>query len=142
MNALSRIYAALRPRGLLLDLQEATHAWVEVGVGGAILSIGHLHERQDIQDIHIMLTGRQAAIDAGQFVLERETRFTFVEHFDTVESWLTYRAEHEQGAAIPAEVVARARALLPPGTAGEVRISSEVSAARLQRFSITSWSRC
>jgi hypothetical protein len=134
VNALSRIYAALRPGGQLLDLHpDAIHAPVEVCVGDAIVPLGHLDETRHIQDVQIARAARQAAIDAGWFVLEHETRFTFVTHFDTVESWLTYMAEHVQKAVIPAELVARARAVLPPGTAGEVRIPRQIHAARLRR---------
>jgi len=135
VNALSRIHATLRPRGLLLNLlPDTTHRAVEVDVGSAILRLGHLDATLgDIQGFHVTLAAQQAAIDARLFVLERETRFMFVDRFDTVESWLTYVAEHEQGVIIQASLLARARELLPPGTAGEVRISSQLYAARLWR---------
>jgi hypothetical protein len=127
------MHAALRPGGQVLDLHpDALHAPVEACVGDAILPLGHLDETRHIQDVHIARAARQAAIDAGQFVLERENRFTFVSHFDTVESWLTYMAEHVQKAVIPAELVARARELLPPETAGEVRIPRQIYGARLR----------
>ncbi len=128
------MYAALRPGGQLLDLHpDALHSPIEACVGDAILPLGHLDETRHIQDVHIARAAQQAAIDAGQFVLECETRFTFVSHFDTIESWLTYMAEHAQKAVIPAELVARARELLPPGTAGEVRIPRQIYGARLRR---------
>ncbi len=134
MNALNRIYAALRPGGLLLDVHpDATHAPVEVCIGGEIVRLGHLDETRHVQDVHVARAARQVAIETQQFVLEREVRFTFVSHFDTVESWLTYMAEHAQKAGIPAELVARARELLPEGRAGEVRIPREIYAARLRR---------
>jgi len=135
VNALRRIWAALRPGGLLLNLlPDTSHRAVEVSVGGAILRLGHLDATpRDIQDVHVTFAALQAALDARLFVLERETRFMFVDHFDTVESWLTYVAEHEQGVSIQASLLARARELLPPLTAGEVRISCEFYAARLWR---------
>jgi hypothetical protein len=134
VNALNCMHTALRTGGQLLDLHpDAIHAPVEVCVGDAIVPLGHLDETRHIQDVHIARAARQAAIDAGWFVLERETRFTFVTHFDTVESWLTYMAEHVPKAVIPAELVACARALLPPGMAGEVRIPRQIYAARLRR---------
>jgi len=134
VNALRHLWAALRPRGLLLNLlPDTTHRAVEVSVGGAILRLGHLDDTRGIQEFHVMLAAQQAALDARLFVLERETRFMFVDHFDTVESWLTYVAEHEQGVSIQALLLARARELLPPGTTGEVRISGEFYAARLWR---------
>ena len=128
------MHTALRPGGHLLDLRpDALHAPVEVCVGDAIVPLGHLEETRHIHDVHIARAARQEAIDAGLFVLEREARFTFVMHFDTVESWLTYMAEHMQKAVIPAKLVARARELLPPGAAGEVRIPRQIYAARLRR---------
>jgi len=134
VNALRRISAALRPCGLLLNLlPDITHRAVEVSVGGAILRLGHLDDTRDIRDFHVTLAAQQAAMDARLFVLERETRFTFVDHFDTVESWVTDVAEHEQGVIIQASLVARAHELLPPGAAGEVRISRQFYAARLWR---------
>jgi len=134
VNALNRMHAALRPGGLLLDLHpEALHAPVEVRVGDAILPLGHLDETRHIHDVQVARAGRQVAVDARQFVVERETRFTFVTHFESVETWLTYMAEHMHKAVVSPELVARARALLPPGTEGEVRIPRQISAARLRR---------
>ncbi len=122
-SALSRSAAALRPGGLLLDVQ-ANGSWVEVVVGWAILPLGHLgshrRETRDIEETLVTRTARQAAIDAGQLVLEREVRFPLVVHYDTVDSWLTEVAQEEPKLAIPAGIVRRARQLLPPGTAGEV----------------------
>ena len=122
-SALSRSAAALRPGGLLLDVQ-ANGSWVEVVVGGAILPLGrlssHRRETRDIQETLVTRTARQAAIDAGRFILEREVRFPLVVHYDTVEGWLTEVAEETPKVDIPAELVRRARQLLPPGTAGEV----------------------
>src|SRR5262245_5691421 len=116
------MHSALRPGGRLLDLHpDALHSPVEACVGDAIMPLGHLDETRHIHDVHVARAARQAATDAGLFVLEREVRFTFVTHYDTVESWLTYMAEHVQKAVIPTELVARARGLLPPGTAGGVR---------------------
>jgi hypothetical protein len=140
VNALNRMHTALRPGGHLLDLHpDALHAPVEVRLGDAIMPLGHLDETRHIHDVHIARAARQAAIDAGQFVLERETRFTFVTHFDSVDTWLTYMAEHMQKDVVPAELVARARELLPPGAAGEMRIPRQIYAARLWRIGDGSW---
>ena len=131
-NALRRVSAALRPRGLVLILlPDATHWSVAVSVGGELLRLGHLDNTRLIQELHVTLAAQQAAIGAGVYVLERETYFTLVEHFDTVDSWLTDR--DFKRAVIPAELVARARKLLPPGTVGEVLLSQQFYAARLSR---------
>ncbi len=85
-------------KGLLLDVQ-ANGSWVEAVVGGAILPLGrlssHRRETRDIQETLVTRTARQAAIDAGQLVLEREVRFPLVVHYDTVDSWLTEVAREE-----------------------------------------------
>jgi hypothetical protein len=126
--------AALRPRGLLLDLHpDAVHSPVEVCVGSATHPLGRLDESRHIQDVQFAREARQMAIDAGWFILERETHFTFISHFDTVENWLSYMAEHARKAVIPAELGARARELLPPGAPGELRIPRVIYAARLRR---------
>lgn len=128
------MHTALRPGGHLLDLHpDAVHAPVELCVGDTIVPLGYLDDTRHIHDVHIARAARQAAIDAGQFVLERESRFTFVTHFVSVENWLTYMAEHMHKVVIPAKLVARARELLPPGTAGEVRIPRQIYAARFRR---------
>ena len=110
MHALSRISAALRPRGLLLNLlpvaTRATDRTVEVRVGGAIRRLGYLDDTpRDIQDFQVALAAQQAAIDAQQVVLELETCCPFVQHFETVESWLIRN---------PARMVAGPSAFRPP----------------------------
>jgi hypothetical protein len=128
------MHAALRPGGQLLDLHpDAVHSPVEVDAGGTIVPLGHLDDTLHIHDVHDALAARQVVLDTGQFVLEREIRFTFITHFDSVESWLRFTAEHAQKSVIPAELAARARELLPPGSAGEVRILRQTYAARLRR---------
>lgn len=127
--------AALRPGGLLLDLHPDTvHSSVEAYVGGATIPVGQLDETRQIQDVRLARAARQTAIDAGWFALERETRFTYISHFDSVETWLTYMAEHARKAVVPAELVASARELLPTGTAGELRRPRVIYAARLRRL--------
>src|SRR5262249_27221323 len=114
------MHTALRPGGQLLDLHpDAVHSPVEVDAGGTIVPLGHLDDTLHIRDVHAALAARQVVIDAGQFVLEREIRFTFITHFDSVERWLRFMAEHAQKSVIPAELAARARVLLPPGTSRE-----------------------
>ncbi len=131
-NALRRVSAALRPCGLPLNLlPDATHWSVAVSVGGDLVRLGHLDNTRHVQELHVTLAAQQAAIGAGVYVLERETYFTFIEHFDTVDSWLT-NIEFKR-AIIPAELVARARKLLPPGKVGEVLLSQQFYAARLSR---------
>ena len=128
------MHTALRPSGQLLDLHpDAVHSSVEVEVGGAIVPLGLLDDTLHIRDVHSALAARQVVIDAGQFVLEREIRFTFITHFDSVESWLRFMAEHAQKSVIPAELAGRARMLLPPESSGEVRIRRKTYAAWLRR---------
>ena len=134
MNALNTIYGALRPRGLLLNLHpEAAHSKIEARVGRKTIPLGQLDETQLIHDVTVARRGLQTVIDARRFVIEREVHFTYILHFGNVDEWLAYMAEHAKKAIIPAEVIARARAALPPGTVGELRRPREIYAARLRR---------
>jgi hypothetical protein len=136
VHALRHIHAALRPHGLLLDVHpDATHSPVEIAVAcGAVMSLGHLDDTQHIQDVLVTRAARQGAIDAGQFALESEVRFTFLSHFDNIESWLAYRSQQTTKGILPADLLEHARELLPPETAGEVRIPRQLYAARLRRM--------
>jgi hypothetical protein len=83
----------------------------------------------------------QTLIDAGRLVREREETFTFVYHFDGVETWLAYMAEHWSTARLSADLIARAQQALLPGDEGragtrrdgdELRILRSIRASRLR----------
>ncbi|HEY7781753.1 MAG TPA: hypothetical protein VIC85_16260 [Ktedonobacterales bacterium] len=91
-DAPGRTPVAPRPGGLPLDAHpEPTPALVEVRTGGAAVRLGDLDETDQIRDVLVARAARQVAIQvatvAGRFVLEREGRFTFASHDDSVESW-------------------------------------------------------
>lgn len=133
MNALTTMHAALRPAGLLLDIRPAPrHPSLEVVRGGQTVRIGQIDDSYRFGTLASADTALQTLIDAGQFVRERETTFTFIYHFDSVEAWLGYMAEHWHSAHIAGDLVARARDVFSRG-GGELRIRRTIRAARLRR---------
>ncbi len=141
MNALTRMHDALRPHGLLLDIRPAaSNAAVEVQVNGRVTRLGYMDESRRRMDVQSAEAALRVAIDARQFVRECKTSFAFIIHFDAVDSWLEYVAERWKKAAVAAEVVARARIMLPqrsieaapPGD--ELRVIREIDAVRLRRL--------
>ena len=134
MNAVERMWAALRPGGLLLDIRPATeHPRVEIQRGERVVTIGRIDDSYRIGTLLVADTAVQMVVDAGQFAWERDERFTFVYHVESVDAWLAYMAEHWSSAIISAEVIARACDALPPGVEGEVRIPRIIHATRLRR---------
>lgn len=127
------MHDALRPAGLLLDIRPAPqHPLVKVVRGGQAVSIGQIDDSYRIGTLLSADAALQTLIDAGRFVRERETTFTFIYHFDSVEAWLGYMAEHWHSAGIDDDLVARARDVLSSG-GGELRILRAVRAVRLRR---------
>jgi len=74
----------------------------------------------------------QTVIDAGLFVWEEETTFTFIYHCGDVDAWLAYMAEHWSSATIDATLIRYARNALREDT-GDLRILCSIHAARLRR---------
>lgn len=140
MHALQSLYAALRPQGLLLDVRPAPeHPVVEVMRGrGAmdqseqVVQLGQLDDSYRLRTLATADAALQTLIDAGRFVRERAETFTFIYHFDNVDTWLAYMAEHLSTAHISAELTVLARQELSAQT-GELRILRAIQAARLRR---------
>ncbi len=134
MRALRNIYSALRPGGLLLDIQpEPKHPWLVAQVGAQTTPLGQLDESFRIGTVRAARAALQRVIDAGLFALERETTFIFTYHFATVEAWLGHMAANWGSAGIPADLVVRAGEMLATGE-GALRIPREIHAARLRRL--------
>lgn len=112
---------------------EAVHTPVEIRAGNQVFPLGRLDDTLHIEDVRVARAALRTALDAGWFVVERETQFTFISYYDTVESWEVYRAEHGSRSVVPPELRARALALLPPGAEGELRTPRTIYAARLRR---------
>jgi hypothetical protein len=74
-----------------------------------------------------------SAVTDGFFVLEKQTEFEFLYHFDTVDEWVTY-LEEEYSSDLDSNqgLIRRARRVLS-GREGEALMREWVRAARLRR---------
>ena len=133
MNALRTLHTALRPQGVLLDIHpEPHHSLVEIRRGHQTLSVGQVDQTQDTGEIISARAALHQVIDEGYFVAERELTFDFVRHFDSVDSWLAFRAERKSSGTIAQEVLACSRALLAEAP-GELCVRRSIRAARYRR---------
>ena len=133
MNALERMWAALRPGGLLLDIRPVTeHPRVEIQRGERVVTIGRIDDSYRIGTLLVADTAVQMVVDAGQFAWERDERFTFVYHLESVDAWLAYMAEHWSSAVIAPDMIVRAHEALPSRAEGELRILRTIRATRLR----------
>jgi len=133
VNAVERMWAALRPGGLLLDIRPATeHPRVEIQRGERVVTIGRIDDSYRIGTLLVADTAVQMVVDAGQFAWERDERFTFVYHLESVDAWLAYMAEHWSSAVIAPDMIVRAREALPSRAEGELRILRTIRATRLR----------
>lgn len=145
MHALETIHSALRPQGLLLDIRPAPqHPWVHIHrrrttgdetnqtQDERVMQLGQIDDSYRMRTLAVADAALQTVLDAGRFVRERTQVFTFVYHFDSVESWLAYMAEHWSSAHVSADVIARARNELSAQT-DEIRVLRTIQAARLRR---------
>jgi hypothetical protein len=119
--------------GTLLDVHpEPHHSVIEIRTGEQAIVVGQVDQTQDIDDI----TGAQAALRQalaeGVFVLERELSFEFVRYFESVETWLAYRAGRKSRGTIADETLARSRALLAQAP-GELCVRGDIHAARYRK---------
>jgi hypothetical protein len=94
--------------------------------------LGHLDDSFRIGTLVTADAALQTLIDGGQLVRESTETFTFVYHFDSVTSWLTYMAEHWSSADVSDTLIASAQAELAAAP-GEVQILRTVHASRLRR---------
>jgi hypothetical protein len=133
VHALKKLHTALRPLGVLLDIHpEPQHADIEIRRAAQTIAVGQVDQTQDIGEI----TSAQAALDQvvaeGFFALERELTFEYVRHFDSVETWLAYRAQRKSTGIVAAETLAQSRALLAQEP-GELCVRGRVRAARYHK---------
>jgi hypothetical protein len=94
--------------------------------------LGHLDDSFRIGTLATADAALQMVIDGGQWVRECAETFTFVYHFDSVTSWLTYMAEHWDTAVVSDALIARAQVELAAAP-GEVQILRTMHASRLRR---------
>ena len=135
MNALIRMWSALRPGGLLLDIRPAQQRpAVEICRGESAITIGEIDDLYRFVTLRVADDALQTLVDARRFTREREVDFGFVYHFDGVDAWLEYMAEHWNSTVLSADLIARARDTLSVGTESEVRIPRIIHATRLRRL--------
>ncbi|MBF6590122.1 MAG: hypothetical protein IVW57_06255 [Ktedonobacterales bacterium] len=134
MHALETMHTSLRAGGVLLDVRPAPeHPWVEAQRGDSTRRLGQVDDSYRIGTLATSDAALQVLIATGRFVREREQTFTYVYHFDGVDTWLAYMAEHWSTAHVSAKLIRRAREALPSGLSGELRILRAIKAARLKR---------
>jgi hypothetical protein len=97
-----------------------------------VVRLGQVDDSYRMGTLAIADAALRTVIDAGRFLLEHEETFTFAYHFESVEVWRTYMAEHWSSAYVGAEVIARAQQALSEKT-GELRVLREIHVARLKR---------
>jgi hypothetical protein len=139
VRALETIHHSLRPDGLLLDVRPAPqHPWVVIYRGanhvdqtGRIVRVGQMDDSYRIETQVVADAAVQTMIAAGRFGRERAETFTVVYHFESVEAWLTYMADHWSSARISASLIEEARAELAREP-GEVRVLRAIRAVRLR----------
>lgn len=143
MHALETMRSALRPHGLLLDVRPARrHPWVAIRHGdaadrskrlGKVVRVGQVDDSYRLGTLASADEALLTLIDAGCFIQERAETFTFVYHFDSIDNWLAYMAEHWSTAKISGEVIDQAQDALSRET-GEVLVLRAIRAARLRRL--------
>jgi hypothetical protein len=135
VNALERMWAALRPDGLLLDIRPAQQRpLVEVRWGESAVTVGQVNDLYRFETLRVADDALQTLVDARRFTREREVDFGFVYHFESVDAWLEYMSEHWNSAVLNADLIVRARDALLPGAEGELRIQRIIHAACLRRL--------
>lgn len=139
MHALETIHTALRPQGLLLDVRPAPrHPIVEIArhagtdEGKRWTPIGRVDDSYRHQTLAMSDAALLQVIEDGRFKPERAEAFTFIYHFERVETWLAHMAEHWSTAKLADELVAKARQE-QARVVGEVRVLRVVNATRLRR---------
>jgi hypothetical protein len=93
VNALTSAHAALRPGGLVLDLQpEAGDPPVEVIRGGEVVGSTPQDESwcaEQIAKVHAVV---DELVAGGRFVVERTRRYEWRQHATSIADWAAYRA--------------------------------------------------
>ena len=108
MHALRHVHQLLVPGGALLDLHPVAEEHVEAGGR----TIGVIEEPQFVQrDLPNAEACLRDAIRDGLYVLEAETEFDFLEHFDDAAELIE---KNEGDLASQRALVRRIRAATPP----------------------------
>lgn len=135
MSALRHIHSALRPDGVLLDLQPARRSRLELHLAdGQILVAGEIDESPGYAARDAALAALRTVVDEGLFAVDMELGFQYVYHFDGLGEWRENMADQWHRARVSPSLVASARELLATHPAGALRVSRTLRAARLRRL--------
>lgn len=108
MHALRHVHRLLVPAGTMVDLHPVTEEQVEAGGR----RIGVIEDRDfSLVDLPNAEARLREAIEAGLYILEAETEFDFLQHYDDVEDLL--EAKKDALASQPG-LVRQIRAATPP----------------------------
>jgi len=131
------VHRLLRPSGALLDLhpQPPEYRTVDVRLGDELRRAGRLHRQAFfIADIHAARDTLGAAVSAGLFQLDEEVEFEYVEHYDSVGSWMACLANPRVGELVADELlIESAFAMMPDGQA-EIIVTQLERAALFARL--------
>jgi hypothetical protein len=118
---------------VLLDIHpEPDHSPIELWRRSEIIPLGQVDEAQDIRDITGARASLRRVLAEGLYVMEEERTFDFVRHFESVETWLAYRAERQSSGTIAEEALDRGRALLAQAP-GELCVRHAIRATRYRK---------
>jgi hypothetical protein len=134
VHALRRIHRSLRPDGVLVDLHpQPENTRVEVWQDGLIHPLGQTDLGEDIREI-LAARGRLELVERrGWFVTERTRFFEMLEHYPSVEDWMTRHALEGYSFGASEELVGSARHLLETG-GGELIVREPIRASLLRRL--------
>ena len=131
------MHRLLRPSGALLDLhpQPQEYRTVDVRLGDELRRAGRLHRRAFfIADIHAARDTLGAAVSERLFRMDEEVEFEYVEHYDSVDSWMACLAKPRVGELVADEhLIQSACAKMPAGQA-EIIVTQLERAARFARL--------
>lgn len=133
MRALRSIHAALRPGGVLLDIQPARHdSWVEIQSGGHVLRVAELDESPGFDAQRAALAALRTVVDEKLFAPETDLFFAFRYHFESFDAWVEQMNGWER-IIMSAELREHVRAALA-ATPGALRVARNMHAARFRRL--------
>ncbi len=108
---------------------------VDVRLGDELRRAGRLHRQAFfIADIHAARDTLAAAVSARLFQLDEEVEFEYVEHYDSVDSWMACLAKPRVGELVADEhLIQSACSMMPRGQA-EIIVTQLERAARFARL--------
>lgn len=133
MRALRTIHTALRPGGVLLDIQPARHdSWVEIQRSDRTLRVAKLDESPGYDAQRAASAALQTAVDEKLFAPETDLFFTFRYHFESFDAWVEQMNGWER-IVMSTELRERVREALT-ATPGKLRVARNMHAARFRRL--------